>query len=786
VLALALGIGANTAIFTVVNAVLLQTLPYRDPSKLVMVWETNPKRDHKTNVISPANFLDWKDQNSVFEDMAMFIDIRFNLTGVDEPEEIPGQIATPNIFSVLGTNAALGRAFTPDDVARAGDHLVVLSHELWVRKFGAEREIIDKTISLNGENYRVAGVMPAGFQLYIKQWSQVGRPAEMWLPINLSPQARVRRGRAWMSVARLKPGVTVPQAQSEMDSIAAQLDEQYHDFNAGWGARVVAVREQVVGDIRLALLVLSGAVGFVLLIACANVANLLLARAAARQKEIAIRTALGAGRWRVVRQLLTESVLLSVMGGAAGLMLAIWGTDLLLAVSPRDLIGLDHVRVNTNVLLFTAAVTLLTGLIFGIAPSISASKANLSDALKEGGRDSSGGGRSQKIRSIFVVAEVALALVLLIGAGLMIQSLWKLQAINPGFDPSRMLTARLVLPSSKYAQDQRRIQFFKDLVQRAQSIPGVKAASAIDVLPFGGLGSATSFFISGTPKPAPGEEPTTDVRVVEPNYFGAMGIPFLSGRTFTEREATEASHVVVINRRLAEQYFPGEDPIGKKIAIVMMDQPPECEVVGIVEDVKYSSLEGDVRAMAYWPHPELVRSFMTLLIRTEGDPTSISAAVRGAVRDLDADQPVADLRTMEQLIAATMSRTRFSALLLSVFAAVALILSTVGIYGVMSYSVAQRSHEIGIRMALGADRRRVVGMIVRQGMTLAGIGVAAGLAGAYALTRFLESLLYQISSTDLPSFAVLSLALCTAALLASVIPARRATKVDPLVALRYE
>ncbi len=787
VIVLALGVGANTAIFSVVNAVLLRRLPYRDPSRLVMVWENNRNRGRSRNVISPANFLDWRDQNSVFEDMAMFIDFRFNLTSVDDPEELPAQIAQVNLFDVLGATAELGYTFAPENSERGHNNVVILSHGLWQRRFGGDRDVIGKTMLLNGEANTIIGVMSPDFQLYVKQGSQIGKPVDLWLPWTYNPRARVRAGRAWMSVARMKPGVTLEQAQSDLDSIAARFEEQYPEFDKGWGVTVVPLREQLVGDVKTPLLILLGAVGFVLLIACANVANLLLARAASRQKEIAVRTALGAARVRVIRQLLTESVLLALVGGAAGLLIAKWGTDSLVALSPKDLLGIDRIALDSRVLLFTAGVSLITGLIFGMAPALAASRTNLNETLKEGGRDSGGGG-SQRVRGVFVVAEVALALVLLIGCGLMIKSLWRLQAVSPGFDTSKLLTARLLLPptaGSRYASDSQRTQFFKQLVERLQSLPGVRDATAIDALPFGGPGSATGFTITGEPEPAPGEKPVCDVRVIEPNYFELMRIPLLEGRGFTEREATQVSRVVIVNKALADRYFP-DSAIGKKIAIEMSDNPVPSEIIGVVGDVKYAGLDVDVRPMAYWPHPELARAFMTLVLRTESDPMTLAGALRREVQALDPNQPVADLRTMDQLLSSSIARMKFSAMLLVVFAGVALVLAAVGIYGVMAYSVEQRTHEIGIRMALGAGRGDVVAMVVRQGMMLAIIGVAIGLGAAWALTRFLSTLLYQVSATDKTSFLSISIALGIVALAANLIPAYRATKVDPMVALRYE
>jgi putative ABC transport system permease protein len=786
IVALALGIGANTAIFSVVNAALIRPLPYQDSDRLVVIWEHNRPRNRPRNVISPANFLDWRDQSTLCSQMAAFIDIRLNLTGLDAPEELPAQVATVNLFSLLGASAALGRTFAPNEGIDGQNNVVILSHGLWQRRFGGDPQVIGRTVKLNNNDLTIIGVMPAGFRLFIKHLSLTGKAAEAWVPAAWGDSARVRSGRAWQALARLKPGVSFEQAQAEMNTIASRLEEQYPDFNKGWGVNVVPLREQFTGEISTALLVLMGAVGFVLLIACANVANLLLARAATRQKEIAIRTALGAGRGRVIRQLLTESLILASLGGACGLLLAVWGADALLALSPPHLLPLDSVRLDLRVLSFTFGVSLATGVLFGLIPALAASRLNLNDTLKEGGRETASGAHHARARHLFVVAEMALSLVLLIGAGLMIRSVLRLQAVNPGFDAESMLTVRLLLPGAKYREDHQRTAFFKQLLERVRALPGVQAASAVDASPFGTLGSATSFIIAGRPTPAAGQMPTTDVRVVDPEFFRVLGIALKAGRTFTEREATEVTHVVVINETMARQYFADQNPIGQRITIRMTDEPVPSEIIGVVGDAKYVGLDVEPRAMAYWPHPELARNAMTLVVRAERNPLSLAPAVKREVQSMDKDQPISDVQTIEQMLANSMARARFTTLLLGLFAAVAMMLAAVGIYGVMSYAVTQRTHEIGIRLALGARSSDVMRLVVGQGMKLAAAGVVIGLGASLGLTRLLAGLLFGVSATDPVTFGVITVLLVGVALVACYVPARRAMKVDPMVALRYE
>jgi putative ABC transport system permease protein len=784
VIALALGIGANTAIFSVVNAALLRPLPYPDADKLVIVWEKSRRNDQ--NVINPANFMDWSEQNNVFADMAATFDRSAVLVGDGEPEEIPAQIATNNLFSLLGVDALLGRTFSPDDGKPEQPRVVILSYGLWQRRFGGDPNIIGRKLNVNRAEAVVIGVMPAGFKWHIHKGSMTTKTAELWSPFVITNEMRTRQGRFMTSVARIKPDVTFEQAKAEMNVIAARLEQQYNEFNADWGVNVVPLRTQFTGEFRAALLVLLGAVGFVLLIACANVANLLLSRAAARQKEIAVRVAIGAGRGRIVRQLLTESVLLAAIGGTAGLLLALWGTDLLVSLSPRELADLQQVKISVPVLGFTLAVSLLTGIIFGMAPALEATRMKLQESLKEGSKSIGGGTRSNRLRSAFVVTEIALALVLLVGAGLLVRSFNRLQSVDPGFNPNNVLTMRISLPTRKYDTDRKRIDFFRQAVEQIKALPGVEAAGATNYLPFAGPHSGTIVEIEGRPKLPPGQELQTGACVTDANYFGAMQIPLKSGRLFTEQEATEMRHVVVINEAFARKNFPGEDPLGKRVTIYMKEDNVPTEIIGIVGDHKHMGLDSEIEPMSYWPHPEQAFPFMTFVIRTQGDPASIAPAARNVIQTLDGEQPLADVRTLESLLADSVARARFNTLLLTVFAVVALILAAVGIYGVMSYAVTQRTHEIGIRMALGARTSNVLALVVKEGMTLAVVGVAVGLAASFALTRIMASLLYGVSTTDTLTFSLIPFVLASVALLACYIPALRATKVDPMIALRYE
>ncbi len=774
-LTLALGIGANTAIFSVVNAVLLRPLPLKDPDRLVMVVETNLSKGWDQFSVSPLNFTDWRDQNQVFEQIAASRNWAFNLTGDGEPERVRGARVSAGLFEMVGATPAQGRLFTAEEDQPGRGNVVLISHGLWQRRFGSDPEIIGKTLTLNSQSYTVIGIMPQDYSFPSR--------SEIWAPMAFSQSEQRNRGGHFISVfARLKDNVTVEQARTEMQSIAGRLEEQFPDTNKGWSANVILLMDQVVGDIRPALFVLLGAVAFVLLIACANVANLLLARAASRYKEIAIRNALGASRLQLVRQLLTESLLLSMLGGGLGLLLAFWGVDFLISISPENIPRVREIGLDRQVFVFTALLSVLTGIFFGVVPAIQGSKPDLTEALKEGGRGSTSA--RHKARSVLVVAEVALALVLLIGAGLMIKSFSRLQSTDPGFNPANALTLSISLPSSKYREPHQQTGFYSQLIDRVESLPGVESAAVSTSVPIAGSDYIFGFLIQGSPTP-PSDAPSANYYSITPDYFKAMGIPLKRGRYFTDADVNNTTRVAIINETMARRYFPDEDPIGKRLHIT---NGPEAfrEIVGIVGDVKHYSLDQETTAQMYEPHAQNPFTSMSLVVRTTQDPASLAGAVRAQVLGIDRDQPVSNIKTLEQMVNDSIAQPRLSMLLLTVFAVVAMVLAAVGLYGVMSYSVTQRTNEIGIRMALGAKQTDVLRLVVGQGMMLAVIGVGIGLAASFVLTRFLATLLYTVSATDPLTFAGLSLTLTAVTLLASFIPALKATKVDPMVALRYE
>jgi putative ABC transport system permease protein len=782
IIALALGIGANTAIFSVVNTVLLRPLPYKDPERLVMVWEDATKHGYPRDTPAAANFVDWRDQNQSFEGMAAIADTSFNLTGSGDPERLEGRRVSANMFPLLGVEPHIGRVFTAAEDQPGAQRVALLSYALWQRRFGGDTGIVGKALTLNGESHVVVGVMPARFQF-------PSSDDQVWVPVAFTQQEAGNRNRHYLQVlARLRPGVSLDQAQSEMNTIAARLQQQYPQSNTDLGAAVQPLHEHLVGDIKPALLVLLGAVGLVLLIACANVANLLLARAAVRQKEIAVRVALGARRWRLIRQFLTESVLLSTFGGLVGLAIAYGGLVLLKASIPENISQARDISMDLRVLGFTFLVSVATGLIFGLAPALQAARFNQIDTLKEGGRDAATGGSGKRLRGLLVTAEVAISLVLLIGAGLLINSFLRLRNVDPGFRTDNLLTMKIVLPEPKYEEMERRSAFYTELINRVQSLAGVRSAAVTSNLPLYRQGNSIGVGIEGQPDPPPGQERIVVTRIISPGYFDTMSIPILRGRGLTEQDTETTPNVVVVSETMARRYWPGEDAVGKRIAAGRIRSPEDwIQVVGVVKDVRQFELNAEPRPQMYLTYRQAgFFDSRDLVVKTDVDPASMAATVRKAVWEIDKDQPVSNIQTMDEILADSIARQRFSMLLLAIFAAVALVLAGVGIYGVMSYSVAQRTHEIGIRMALGAQTGAVLKLAVGYGMKLVIAGIAIGLIAAFALTRVMSTLLFGVTATDPTTFTLISLLLIAVAVLASYVPARRATRVNPIIALRYE
>ncbi|HKP87944.1 MAG TPA: ABC transporter permease [Blastocatellia bacterium] len=780
ILALAIGIGANTAIFSVVNAILLRPLPYKNPDRLAMVWMNNPKLGVDQDWHSYPNYADYKEQTQTFEDMAAFNDRSFNLTGTGEPVRVMGAWTTANLFDILGVEPVKGRAFSVEEEEPGKDLVAVISNGLWQRRFGADPEIIGKPISLNGVNRTVVAVMPASFTFPQKD-------TDVWIPLAITPQRKQARfAFSLKSVGRLKPGVTIEQARADMGAIGNRLDEQY--FQSGYGANIVGLHEQVTGRVKPALLFLLGAVALVLLIACINVANLLLARAASREREIAIRTALGAGRARLVRQLLTESTLLALAGGLAGLLLAIWGLAGLKALGPENIPRLAQVGIDGRVLGFTVAVSVLTGFIFGLVPALQASKPDLNETLKEGARGSTGGVHGQRVRSILVVLEVVFSLLVLICAGLLIRSFVRLQAFDLGFNPNNLLTMRVQLPGSKYREEKHLVDFYQRLIGRMEAVPGVESVGATSTIFLTDTPNSTNFTIEGRPVFTGAESIEVPLDAVTTHYFKTMGIPLLKGREFDDRDRIGSPLVGIINETFERRFFEGEDPIGKRYIYGQPDgdNPPWITIVGVVADVRRTGFDREVRAETFLPQNQQPDNTLTIVARTASNPASFANALRNQVWEIDKDQSVFNIKTMDETLSEMTSERRFNMLLFSLFAAVALILAAVGIYGVMSYAVTQRTHEIGIRIALGAEGADVLKLIVGQAMRLAFIGVAIGLVAAFFVMRLMSSLLYGVSATDPLTFALISLVLVAVALVACAIPASKATKVDPMIALRYE
>jgi putative ABC transport system permease protein len=782
VLTLALGIGASTAIFTVVDSALLRGLPYKSPDKLYHLWENTPRKEDPKREFSYPDYQDYQ-KNTVFEGLAAYSGGANILSGLGEPERVLSPAVSANFFSVLGVDPIIGRTFQDGEDNQNGPKVTVLTYGLWQRRFGGDPNIVGKNLTISGDSYTVIGVLPASFQFAL-------RTADLFLPYQPTQnQLTARYMHGTNLIGRLKTGVTEQQALAELNTIAGRIEQEYKDSHTGTTAQLVPLQEEIVGQVRPILFVLLAAVGFVLLIACANVASLLLTRALARQKEVAIRSALGASRWRVIRQLLTESILLSLAGGVAGLVVAYFGVPALVSVLPQSQLNampfLKSLRIDFSILSFSFVLSFLTGLLFGLAPALQSTRLDLNEALKEGGRNASAGS-GQRLRSALVVSEIALAVVLLVGAGLMLKSLSNLLQVNVGFKTENLLTMTVVAPAAKYTDTNKLVSFNDQFTERVRAIPGVVSAGTVDLLPLNG-GNTARFVIDGDPVPPPGQETEANVRTVNDTYFQTLGVPLLAGRMFDQHDIANQPSVVIIGKTIADKLFAGRDPIGRKINYPSFGGPGSL-IVGVVGDVRITGLDEAIRPVLYFPMRQGPSTFGTLVVRTNADPNAVIGSVRTEIRNLESDVAIFNVRSMERMISETPASfmRRFPALLISIFAGVALLLASIGIYGVVSYSVSQQTHYIGVRIALGATPGNIVKMVLKQGLVLALLGVGLGVIASLALMRLLSTLLFNVTTYDLGTFSIVVGSLFAVALLACYLPARRATKVDPLVALRYE
>ena len=786
ILTLAIGIGANSAIFSVVNAVLLRQLPYADPDRLVLLWGSGQADSDRRNQISFTDMDDWRRQNHVFEDVATYEHWDAGMAGDFAPERVPGMQVSDGYFSLMRGTPLLGRVLLPEDQIAGKDYVVVLGYGLWKRKFGGDPKVVGRTVEMSGRPYTIVGVMPASFRPLPA--SLVGKHAELYRPVAEKHDDHERASRHLRAIARLKPGVTTAQAQAEMDLLARRQAAGHPESDKGRGVRVVTLRDDLVRNLRQALLVLQGAVCFVLLIACANMANLLLARSAGRRKELAIRSALGAGRFELTRQALTESMLLALAGGTCGLWLASWGTDLLQKLGTTVIPELAGIQLDGRVLVFTLAISLATGVLFGLAPVLQAAPDAI-EGLKAGGRSTGGGTANPAVRRALVISQMAVALVLLAGAGLLVRSFARLQGVQPGFEPGNVLTGNLALPEVQYPTAPKQVAFYRAAIERIRQLPGVRYAAAVSVLPESTNFDTTATQIEGHNVP-PGEEPYLDRYIVTPDYFRALSIPLVRGRLFTERDNAQVPMVALIDETAARMYWQGQDPLGKRFRVggfdMPMDKAPWRTVVGVVRDVYQYGLDAQLSAQLYFPHAQFPTRYMTLVVKCAGNPAQLAVGVRARVRTVDKNQPLYDVATMEEVMAEATAGRRFSLVLLAIFSAVALSLAAVGIYGVVSYSVTQRTQELGTRMALGARRRDILRLVLGQGMAMILAGAGAGVAAALLLTRFLAGLLFGVSATDAAAFGGATVVLMAVGLAACYLPARRAARADPMAALRWE